>query len=403
MLNTTGTRLAAVLLGYVAFVIVLLTLNPFYFERPAHFQFSLLVVPRDLIQNIILFLPIGYLYRMTSGSRCGAILLGATLSAGVEAIQLLIPMRFPSPVDLVTNTLGAGAGALLYDRLAAHIALTPAMVGRLALEVPLMGLLYLLVPLLWMNGLARAVAPERWVLTLLIGIAGAIMLSDLARAWGSAAGHGTLWRVSLAASAWFLLGAGPGLLRPLPTVPITISVALVAAIGAALPWRTTDRRFEQTTLRRVLPILAIYLLLVALWPPVRSLGPWHGTLGLANRSTPISPLQPAPLLEYLAAFTVSGYVGAEWRGRLERSLRQDLPQLLLVPLISALILEGLVGFQTGRGASLIRGVLVVIGALLGGMIYHRQREHIRFLRDRIAGQAPDREQGAGLAAPLVRR
>lgn len=400
---TTGTRLAAVLLGYVALIIVLLTLNPFYFVRPTHVQLSLLVVPRDLIQNIILFLPMGYLYRLTSGSRRGALLLGATLSASVEAIQLFMPMRFPSPVDLVTNTLGAWVGAWLYDRLAARIALTPAMVGRLALEVPLMGLLYLLVPLLWMNGLARALAPDRWVLTVLIGMAGALLLSDLARVWWGAAGRGAPWQVALAAGAWFLLGAGPGLLRPLPAVPITIGVALVAATGAALPWHAADRRFEQTTLRRLLPILALYLLLVALWPPARSLGPWHGMLGLTNRSVSISPFQPAPLLEYLAAFTVLGYVSAEWRGRLERSLRHDLPQLLLVPLISALTLEGLVGFQVGHGASLIRAVLVVVGALLGGMIYHRQREHIRCLRSQGAALAPDGEAGVGLAAPVPRR
>ena len=48
----------------------------------------------------------------------------------------------------------------------------------------------------------------------------------------------------------------------------------------------------------------------------------------------------------------------------------------------ALHSESLNGFERGRGASLIRLVVAVTGALFGGTIYHMARAHIRFLLGR---------------------
>ena len=91
---------------------------------------------------------------------------------------------------------------------------------------------------------------------------------------------------------------------------------------------------------------------------------WHGLL---------------PRIEYLVAFSVLGYLSAEWRGRAELTVARDLPGLLAVAGGSALVLEILVGFQAGMGASLMRFILVTIAALSGGVIYHFLRDHIRFL------------------------
>jgi hypothetical protein len=89
-----------------------------------------------------------------------------------------------------------------------------------------------------------------------------------------------------------------------------------------------------------------------------------------------------PRLEYLAAFTVLGYLISEWRGRLELSLAQDLPHLFVFTSCVAVTLEILSGFQSGRGASLVRLILAVAGALFGGTIYHLSRAHVRFLLGR---------------------
>jgi VanZ family protein len=388
---TTSARLSAALLGYFVLVIVLLTLFPFFFAWPEQFEISLRVAADDIVENLILFLPIGFLYRLTGASRRRAILFGIALSASVETLQLFLPARTTSPVDLTNNVLGAALGVWLHDQLATYIAMTPTMVGRLALEIPLMGLVYMLVPLLWMNALTLNEDPSRWVLSALIAACGAIILSDIARAWWGPVGLRATGRVALAAGAWFLIGAGPGLLRPLPTLPLTLGVVLLSAGLAMLPWRAPERRFERTTLRRVLPGLALFLLLAALWPPFRPLSAWHASPGLSEQIEPVTSRYPAPLLTYLAGFTVLGYVSAAWRGRAEIPLAQDLPRLLVVALASALTLDGLVGFQSGHGASLIRVVLVLAGALFGGVIYHRQRDYVRSLLGRPLGPRSESE------------
>jgi glycopeptide antibiotics resistance protein len=70
----------------------------------------------DIIQNILLFAPLGYL--MAAGpkgeSRRGifwAALACLSLSAAAESAQAWIPGRFPSCWDIVFNTVGGMAGA----------------------------------------------------------------------------------------------------------------------------------------------------------------------------------------------------------------------------------------------------------------------------------------------------
>jgi len=373
-------------LGYIVLLILVFTWNPFTLALPEHFSLSLRIGPRDAIRNMLLFLPVGFLYCLTQGSPRGAILLGLAISVGAEIGQLFIPARTSSPVDLVTNTAGSWMGAALYDLLATRIAMSPRLVGRLALEVPLMGLLYLLVPLLWVNRLTDDGA-SRWLLTGLIGICGAIVLSDTFQQWWGPPGIRSVGRVALAAATWFFVGIGPSLLsQPIAGVAALSGIALLTAALATVPKPSADHRFERTTLLRLLPVFALYLMLAALWPPLRPIGIWHGILGLTDQIVLEGVSINFRLLEYLAAFTVLGYISAEWRGRAELSWRRDLPRLLLVGIVCALILELLMGFQTGPGASLLRPLIAICGAFFGGAIYHLQRDYVRSLLGRAVVQ-----------------
>jgi len=272
-------------------------------------------------------------------------------------------------------------GAALYKLFSTRIAMSPRLVGRLALEVPLMGLLYLLVPLLWVNRLTAG-DPGRWLLTILIGICGAIVLSDTFQQWWGP-GSRSVGRVALAATTWFFVGIGPGLFsQPLAGLAALSGIALLAAVLAILPRRSNDHRFERVTLLRLLPLFTIYLILAALWPPLRPIGAWHAILGITGQIVLGDVSINFRLLEYLAAFTVLGYIAAEWRGRAELSWRRDLPRLLLVGTATALILELLVGFQSGPGASLFRPCIAICGAFFGGTIYHLQRDYVRSLLGR---------------------
>jgi VanZ family protein len=382
-LNQTATRLAAALLGYIVLVIFLLTWNPFFVALPDTFGFSFYFGPRDSLANILLFLPVGFLYRLGQGRRRNAILLGATISAAIEIGQLFIPGRTPSVVDIIMNTFGSFVGAVLYDLLATRIAMTPRMLGRLGLEIPLMGVLYLLVPLLWVNRLIPGDALTRWLLTTLIGICGAVVLGDVVQQWWGQVNLQSLWRVALAAAIWFFVGIGPSLLSQSVLGFASLGgIAILAAALATIPKASSNRRFERATLSRLIPAFILYLLLQALWPFFQPLIAWHGTFGLMDHF-PLDDIRVnIRLIEHLAAFTVFGYILAEWRGRAELSLGRDFPQLLLLGMVSAGTLEILVGFQPGLGASFVRLLIASAGTVFGGILYHLQRDHVRFLLGR---------------------
>ena len=380
--NRTGQRLAAAVLGYIVLLIFLLTWNPFYLAQPDNLNLSLHIGPRDAIRNIILFLPVGFLYRLTRGSGAGAILLGLGISAIAEVGQLFMPARTPSFIDLGMNTLGSWLGAILHDLFASRIAMSPRLVGNLALEVPLMGLLYLLVPLLWVN---RLITDDlsRWLLTGMIGACGAIVLSDTFQQWWGSPRFRSLGRVAIAAATWFLVGMGPSLIsQPRFGFMSLAAITILTTSLAAIPRPASDHRFERATLIRLIPIFIMYLFFSALWPPFQPMQPWHGVFGLTDQPVVEDVRINFRLLEHLATFTVLGYIAAEWRGRAELSWRRDLPRLLIIATISTLILEGLIGFQSGPGASLLRAIIAIGGALFGGAIYHLQRDHVRFLLGR---------------------
>ena len=380
MLRKTGTRLSAALLGYVILIILLLTLNPFYLSRPERIAFTFQSDIQNLFANILLFIPLGFSYRLTANGR-GAFLLGAVVSLGIELLQLFLPARTPSVVDILANTLGAGLGALIHDLLSARIRFTKNMVGRLRLETPLMVVVYLLIPLLWINALLR-IQPYRWILTCLLGLCGAMIFSETFRHWWKTISLRVAMYAACATGVWFLIGAGPAFRRPLPISAIGLALMFITALLTVIPSKSIDRRFERGTLKRIFPVFGLYLLLLALWPPLRHLTAWHATLGFTDRVAETSMQVLYPRLEYLVAFTILGYLLAEWRGRSEIPLLQDLPRLFLHSFGAALALELLAGLQSGPGASLIRLLMVLGAALFGGTIYHLLRAHIRFLLGR---------------------
>jgi len=381
MRNKTGTRLSAALLGYMILVILLLTLNPFYVVMPRHIAFTAQSDVYNFFSNILLFLPLGFFYRLTTGKR-GALWLGAVISFIVESVQIFMPARTPSMLDVLANALGAGLGAWIHTFIATRFAITRGALGQLRLETPLMGLVYLLIPLLWADALTLDASPNRWILTILIGVCGAILLSEIFQHWWERVDFQIGAYGSIAAGIWFLIGSGPAYKQPVLVAMLGLAVISLTVILMVLPRTSRERRFERATLRRVIPVFGLYLLLLALWYPLRPLTAWHASLGFTNRISETSLQVLYPRIEYLVASTILGYLLAEWRGRSETPLSRDLPRLFLYPFGIALLIEFLAGFQSGAGASLIRAIMVVFSALFGGTLYHFLRAHIRFLLGR---------------------
>jgi glycopeptide antibiotics resistance protein len=70
----------------------------------------------DIIQNILLFIPFGFLgyfsliHKSSRLKKFAIVLLGALLSASVEFLQILSPLRTPALSDIIFNTVGTAVG-----------------------------------------------------------------------------------------------------------------------------------------------------------------------------------------------------------------------------------------------------------------------------------------------------
>ena len=389
----TGTRLTLALFGYFVLVTAVITLSPFDFTA-RRFRFSLSLVPADIVANIALFFPLGFLGRgLTDGSaRSGrrVVWIAALCSLLIETAQLFLRRRYAGPIDVVSNAAGAWLGVLARDWIERWALWHPRLIGRIGLDVPLVGLLYLLVPQLWLSSVGLIEDARRSVTTLLLGCAGSIVLVALHRhRWQSGVRLATHVVPPLAV-LWFMTGALPAATAsPIAFGALGLAVAALSAWLLRRVEASHEHRFEVATLRRFVPVFALYLMVAALWPPFRSWTPWHGALLFENRLNGAGVVDVLLLLEQVGGFTLLGYAMAEWRGRRELSLADDLPALVGGAAACALGLEVAQGLLSGPGASLLRAMLSTSGAVYGVAVYHLARQHVRALRaeDRAAEAA----------------
>ena len=374
--SRTGAHLTLALLGYFVLVTAVITLSPFDFGW-RRFQINFRLVPSDIAANIALFVPLGFLGRGVAGRGGRVVEAAVAFSLLIETAQIFIPRRYVSPIDVMTNSAGAWLGVVLRDGLERWAVWHPRLVGRIGLDVPLVGLLYLLVPQLWLSSVGMIEDERRSVTTLLLGCAGSLVLVAL---------HRHRWRNGLRLAAhvvpplaliWFMVGALPA------ATSSPRAFGALAGLVVVLTWGllrgaadSGEQRFEIATLQRFVPVFALYLVVASLWPPFRMLTPWHGAVGL-NGAGVVDILL---LLEQVGGFTLLGYAAAEWRGRRELSLAEDLPLVVASAALLAGPLELIQGWLSGQGASLLRAVLSTSGAAYGAAVYHLARAHVRALR-----------------------
>lgn len=369
--------LPGALLAYVAAAVLVITLAPFELRWPEVLriradEWTVL----DLVANVVLFAPLGFLFQQTRRAAyperrapiLHVLLLGAAASSAIEALQLVVPERYPSPWDVLTNAAGAALGAAAYD--AVRRRLDPAgVVGRLGLDLPLVGLVYLLVPLGWLGALGAGESGAAPWLLLALGLFGASVLGALQQRHFGPAGAFSPTGVGLAAAAGFVVCAMPLLTRrPLAIAAASAAVGLFAWHRASAPvvaWPTVDRRFERTTLVRAAPFLLAYLLLVPLAAP--------DVTGQLRRPFILH------LLGSAAAFTLLGYATAEAWGRRELAFAAAARQVALVALPAA-VAASLLRAGGAPGIAELPAIAASTGAAVyGGWLYHLQRARIREL------------------------
>jgi glycopeptide antibiotics resistance protein len=380
------SALGYALLTYMTLVIVAITLIPFEFRIPARIQILFSGSVSDIINNIILFIPLGFLFhqaRRRSGWRSllQALCFGVLVSASVETCQLFLPGRYCSVIDVATNGFGAwlGAAAAAYQRTRMRQEQEPLL---FAFEMPLMDVVYLLIPLLWLGGLSMGAEPGRLGLTTLLGVfGGSVIASVHVNCLGPGRKPG-LSMPAVHAAGWFLIGTLPAA----ADFPLQIS-ALAAVVGVAAQlsvrlWKggASERRFALPTLKKVFPLYALYLLLVSLWPTTRPLGEWSNALEYKRLSEAQCIVFTSRFIEIIAAFTLLGYMVAAMRGRSRESVLKTLCWAAGCASVFSIFTALVRDFITGPFASVLEASLFTGAALYGAVICRLQLAAVKRLK-----------------------
>jgi glycopeptide antibiotics resistance protein len=401
--DRTARALGLALFGYLALMVAVITLVPFRFVSPpvrgwiAWWRWS------DGIMNIAMFVPLGFALQFARprGARTAyGTALGASLlfSFALECVQLWLPDRFSSPFDVATNTVGGVLGAWLATRILKRVD-GARTVQAFALELPLMGIAWLLVPLAWLVGLGSTGGARRFLVLPLVAMAGLIMTSVHAAYLAPRAGT-PRWKLLAGALLWLALVLGPGELHRADDMLAALGVLVGAIVfrwsaPAALVMERVDgrrdaRRFEQPTLRLALPLFAAYLALSTLWPLFRTPGAWHGMLALMAPHVPLTKPFVYRVIEHVAAFSLLGYLVAQYQGRRRETWGEVAPQVLGWAAGLSFVFEVARGWSPWAGASLIMWGLTLASAAFGGWLYLLQLAHIRALLGRDRFRTPVR-------------
>lgn len=124
MIRNDRRKLWSVAAGAALLAILLATLTPIpgAAERSALTPLFCLVCGDvgavDVLNNLLLFMPLGFALRRTGMGRTGVVALAALTTFGVETAQYwIVPGRDASLSDVLTNTAGGAMGMLLADSL----------------------------------------------------------------------------------------------------------------------------------------------------------------------------------------------------------------------------------------------------------------------------------------------
>src|SRR6185503_10518415 len=131
-------RLAWAGVALSTLVILLATLHVAGSELPQGWTFDLFsgeAALAELIQNLLLFVPLGACLAFAGVRPLPAIIIGASLSFSVEFLQQWIPGRDPSVGDIICNTVSTALGVAVAVRARAWLFPPPQRSARLALGI----------------------------------------------------------------------------------------------------------------------------------------------------------------------------------------------------------------------------------------------------------------------------
>lgn len=174
---------------------------------------------------------------------------------------------------------------------------------------------------------------------------------------------------------WFFVAALPALAHfPAQCILCGIGVGIIVRLLTAFQTKTiqAERRFELPTLRRLLPLYIFYLLLLAMWPTTVAFGEWQETVHLQELMFNERVVFIFRFVEYIAAFTLLGYIVAEMRGRKQESVTKILLWIVVLSLSCVIGIVFIKGHTLLSVVTCIEVALITGASLYGGIIYRLQ-------------------------------
>jgi VanZ family protein len=367
-------------------VVFLITLIPFDFRFPDRIQIVWTTNFSDTITNVFLFIPVGFLFKLYRRGKIDPYFLitfgaGLLISLSIECAQLFLPGRYTQSVDVVTNESGAWLGALLFKLLEKQ--LKDGNGAKIfALELPLMNLVYLLIPLLWLNGLSMGGEIRRVWLIGLLGLFGAAILASIYIHRFKENKKLTPNNLSLVVFGWFIVAAIPAV-SIFPGQVFILAILIGGVVQAPARFfkktRKKDRRFELPALKMLLPIYVVYLFFLIFWSTTLPIGEWQARIDFQGLTLHERIVFIFRFIEFIAAFTLLGYMIAQMRGRKNESAGRTLGWVFFTALICSISIEIIRGTPPLLTANISEIVFITTAGLYGGIIYRLQLAAIQRL------------------------
>ncbi len=161
---------------------------------------------------------------------------------------------------------------------------------------------------------------------------------------------------------------------PIEVTSIGIILAIFVQIPARFPLRRKrdEKRFELPTLKILLPLYAIYLILVAVWPTTLPFQDWQFKINFQELVFNEKIVFTFRFIELIAAFTLFGYIVAEMRGRKKESLTKILVLIFFITLSCSVIIEMTRGCPPLLASNVLEILFLTGAGVHGGAIYRLQ-------------------------------
>ena len=140
-----------------------------------------------------------------------------------------------------------------------------------------------------------------------------------------------------------------------------------------------EKRFEISTLKKLLPIYIIYLIVLAVWPATITAGEWQHNIIYEELVFEERIVFTFRFVEFIAAFTLLGYIIAEMRGRKNEAAEATLGWTFLIAVGSAIFIEVAKNYPSLNNISILSIVIITCASIYGAVIYRLHLSAIKRL------------------------